>query len=154
LNAAMPTERVKALVEAFSVSRRPEIDSAWEIAHSMSDELLVLLAEAFPQIRKSAGRASIMRYVGKFSRENEFVFGMGIVAVQDRSYEVRHYGCALLAYSLRNEALPTLTVLLRHSDHRTVADARAAIDAIKRKNHYFFMDRDHSGKIRWDYASI
>jgi hypothetical protein len=79
---------------------------------------------------------------------------MGIVAVQDRAYAVRHYGCALLAYSLRNEALPTLSVLLKHSDHRTVADARAAIDAIKSKNHYFFMDRDHTGKVRWDYASI
>ena len=120
----------------------------------MCGDLLPLLAEAFPQIRKSAGRASIMRYVGKFSRENEAVFGMGIVAAQDRSYAVRHYGCALLAYSLRNEALPTLSILLKHSDQRTVADARAAMDAIKRKNHYLFMDRDHSGKIRWDYASI
>jgi hypothetical protein len=73
---------------------------------------------------------------------------------QDRSYAVRHYGCALLAYSLRTEALPTLSILLKHSDQRTVADARAAMDAIKRKNHYLFMDRDHSGKIRWDYASI
>lgn len=150
----MRTERVKALVEAFSVSRRPEIDAAWEMAHSMGDDLLALLVEAFPQIRKSEGRASIMRYVGKFSRENEVVFGMGIVAVQDRSYAVRHYGCALLAYSLRNEALPTLSALLKHSDQRTVADARAAMDAVKSKNHYFFMDRDHSGKIRWDYASI
>ena len=150
----MRTERVKAIVKAFSVSRRPQIDAAWEMAHSMGDDLLALLAEAFPQIRKSEGRASIMRYVGKFSRENEVVFGMGIVAVKDRSYAVRHYGCALLAYSLRNEALPALSVLLKHLDHRTVADARTAIDAIKSKNHYFFMDRDHSGKIRWDYASI
>ncbi len=29
-----------------------------------------------------------MRYVGKFSRENEVVFGMGIVAAQHRSYAV------------------------------------------------------------------
>jgi glycerol-3-phosphate dehydrogenase len=150
----MQADRVKTLVEAFSVSRRPEIDAAWELAHSMGDELLALLAEAFPQIRKSAGRASVMRYVGKFSRENNAVFGMGIVAAQDRSYAVRHYGCALLAYSLRSEALTTLSTLLKHRDQRTVADARAAIDAIKSKNHHFFHDRGHSGKIRWEYASI
>jgi hypothetical protein len=150
----MQTARVKTLVEAFSVSRRPEIDTAWEIAHSMGDDLLALLAEALPQIRKSEGRASVMRYVGKFSRENNAVFGAGIVALQDRSWIVRHYGCALLAYSLRNEALPTLSALLKYPDHRTVADARAAIDAIKSKNHHFFKDRDHSGKIRWEYASI
>jgi hypothetical protein len=79
---------------------------------------------------------------------------MGIVAVQDRAYAVRHYGCALLAYSLRAEALPTLSSLLKHADRRTVEDANAAIDAIKSKNHYFFKDRDHSGKVRWDYASV
>jgi hypothetical protein len=150
----METERVKALIEAFSVTRRAEIDAAWENAHSVGDDLLAHLAEAFPQIRKSEGRASVMRYVGKFSRENDAVFAMGIVAVQDRSWIVRHYSCALLAYSLRNEALPTLSALLKHPDPRTVADARAAIDAIKSKNHHFFQDRDHSGKIRWEYASI
>jgi hypothetical protein len=75
------------------------------------------------------------------------VFGMGIVAVRDRSYAVRHYGCALLAYSLRNEALPTLSVLLNHSDRRTVADTRAAMGEIRRKNHYFFMDRDTAPKF-------
>jgi hypothetical protein len=150
----MQIERVKTLVEAFSVSRRSEIDAAWEVAHSLGDDLLALLAEAFPQIRKSEGRASIMRYVGKFSRENNSVFGMGIIALRDRSWIVRHYGCASLAYSLRDDALPALSALLKHPDHRTVADTRAAIDAIKSKNHYFFMDRDHSGKIRWEYASI
>jgi len=79
---------------------------------------------------------------------------MGVAATQDRSYAVRHYGCALLAYSLRKEALPTLSALLKHSDHRSVEDARAAMDAIKHKNHHFFKDRDHSGKILWEYASI
>jgi hypothetical protein len=44
--------------------------------------------------------------------------------------------------------------LLKHADRRTVEDANAAIDAIKSKNHYFFKDRDHSGKVRWDYASV
>jgi len=150
----MRAEQVKTLVGAFSVSRRPEIDAAWEMANSMGDDLLVLLAEAFPQIRKSEGRASILRYVGKFSRENEVVFGMGLVAIHDRSYAVRYYGCALLAYSLRDEAVPKLSVLLRHPDHRTLADARAAIDAIRTKNHHCFVDRDHSGKSRWEYGSI
>jgi hypothetical protein len=93
--------------------------------------------EAFSQIRKSNGRASILRYVGKFSRENEVVFGMGIVAVQDRSYAVRHYGCALLAYSLRDDALPALSVLLNHPDRRKAADAHAAMDAIKGKSLLF-----------------
>jgi hypothetical protein len=150
----MQRERVKTLVQAFNTSRRSELDAAWMLADSIGDDLLPLLAEAFPQVRRSEGRASIMRYVGRFSRESEVAFRMGIVAVQDRAYAVRHYGCALLAYSLRAEALPTLSSLLKHADRRTVEDANAAIDAIKSKNHYFFKDRDHSGKVRWDYASV
>lgn len=148
----MHEERAEKLVKAFSTSLRSEIDAAWVLADSMGDDLLPLLAEAFPRIRKSEGRASVMRYVGRFSRESEVVFRLGIVATQDRAYAVRHYGCALLAYSLRRDALPTLSSLLRHADRRTVEDARAAMDGIKSQNHHFFKDRDHSGKVHWDYA--
>jgi hypothetical protein len=150
----MQDQRVERLIQVFSTSLRPEIDAAWVVADSMGDDLLPLLAEAFPRIRKWEGRASIMRYVGKFSRENDVAFGMGIIALQDRAYDVRHYGCALLAYSLRAEALPILAPLLKHADRRTVEDAKAAIEAIKSKNHYFFRDRDHSGKVRWEYGSV
>jgi len=150
----MQDQRVDALVKAFNTSLRPEIDAAWVVADSMGDNLLSLLAEAFPRVRKWEGRASIMRYVGRFSRESEIAFRMGAIAVQDRAYDVRHYGCALLAYSLRADALPALTALLKHADRRTVEDARAAIDAIRNKNHNFFKDRDHSGKILWSYASV
>jgi hypothetical protein len=150
----MQDERIETLVKAFSTSRRPEIDVAWVVADSMGDDLLTLFAEAFPRIRKSEGRASIMRYVGRFSRESEVAFRMGTVAVRDRAYAVRHYGCALLAYSLRADALPILLSLLKHADRHTVEDARAAIDAIESKNHNFFKDRDHSGKILWSYASV
>ena len=69
-----------------------------------------------------------MRYVGRFSRESEVAFEMGLFAVEDPSYAVRHYGCALLAYSLKTEALSPLGLLLRHKDRRTVEDAKAAID--------------------------
>jgi hypothetical protein len=150
----MQDPRVERLIQAFSTSLRPEIDEAWVVAGSMGDDLLPLLAEAFSGIRKSEGRASVMRYVGKFSRESDTAFRMGAVAVQDRAYAVRHYGCALLAYSLRADALPILTSLLKHADRRTVEDAKAAIDAIKSKNHNFFKDRDHSGKILWSYAEV
>jgi len=86
----MQDQRVERLVQAFSTSLREEIDAAWVVADSMGDDLLPLLAEAFPRIRKSEGRASVMRYVGKFSRESEVAFRMGAVAVQDRAYAVRH----------------------------------------------------------------
>jgi hypothetical protein len=148
----MQADHVTTLVQAFNTSRRSEIDAAWVLAESVGADLLVLLSEALPQIRKSPGRASIMRYVGRFSRTNDVAFKMGVAATQDRSYPVRHYACALLAYSLRPAALPALSSLLVHADHRTREDAKAAIDAIRSKNHNWFKDRDHSGKINWDYA--
>jgi prolyl oligopeptidase PreP (S9A serine peptidase family) len=40
------------------------------------DDLVLLLAEAFSRIRKSEGRASVMRYVGRFARESEVAFKM------------------------------------------------------------------------------
>ena len=150
----MPSENVTRLVHAFSTSRRSEIDAAWALAESMGGDLLVLLSEAFPQVGKAEGRASILRYVGRFSRESDVAFRMGITALNDRAYAVRHYGCAILAYSLRDDALPILSPLLKHADPRTSEDARAAVDAIKSKNHHFFKDRDHSGKILWEYASV
>jgi len=55
----------------------------------------------------------------------------------------------LLAYSLRKDALAKLRPLLQHSDPRTREDARAAIDAIEKRNHHLYVDRDHSGRARW-----
>jgi hypothetical protein len=149
----MSSEQVNTLVQAFSTSRRSEIDAAWTLAESMGD-LLPLFAEAFPKVRRSEGRASILRYVGRFSRESEIAFRMGITAARDRSYAVRYYACALLAYSLRADALPVLSVLLKHADRRTSQDAAAAIDAIRSKNHHFFVDRDHTGRVCMEYGSM
>jgi len=146
------TECVRTLIRAFDTSKRSEIDAAWALAESMRGDLLAFLAEALPKIPKSAARASIMRYAGRFSRDSDVAFNMGVLATRDRSYAVRHYGCALLAYSLRTAALPVLAPLLAHQDPRTIADAKAAIDAIRRQNHNFFKDRRHTGKILWSYA--
>jgi hypothetical protein len=150
----MQDYRVDTLIQAFSKTRRSEIDAAWTVAESMGGDLVVLLSEAFPQVTKAEGRASILRYVGRFSCESDVAFRMGTMALNDRAYAVRHYGCATLAYSLRHDALPILSPLLKHMDPRTSEDAKAAIDAIKSKNHHFFKDRNHTGKLFWEYASV
>jgi hypothetical protein len=63
---------------------------------------------------------------------------------------VRYRGCCILAYSLRRDAVPALQQLLSHSDTKTADDAMAAIDAIKHRNHHYFVDRDHSGRMFWE----
>ena len=85
----------------------------------------------------------------KISRTSEDAFHLGIVALEDRSFMVRWRACGLLAYSQRRDALPALKQAARHEDERTQADARAAITAIKKKNHHLFVDRDRSGRVQW-----
>lgn len=83
------------------------------------------------------------------ARENEDAVQLGIAALNDRSRVVRHRACSLLAYSLRDDALPYLRQLLMHHDPSTKEDARAAIDAIEHRNHNWFVDREHTGRLTW-----
>lgn len=79
----MQCDRAKTIAQAFSATRRTEIDAVWAMVQSIWDDVLVVLSEALPQVRKAEGRASILRYVGRFSRENEVAFRMSINAVKD-----------------------------------------------------------------------
>jgi hypothetical protein len=89
----------------------------------------------------------------KYARTSEAAFRLGVQACQDRATRVRYRGCGLLAYSQKREALPHLQALLRHEDPETVADARAAIDAIVSRNHHYFIDRTHSGRMFWEVTA-
>jgi hypothetical protein len=42
--------------------------------------------------------------------------------------------------------------MLAYADRLTVEDAKAAMDASESRNHSFFKDRNHSGKMNWEYA--
>ena len=80
---------------------------------------------------------------------SEAAFRLGLAACGDKATLVRYRACGLLAYSLRADALPTLEAMLRHRDRRTAEDAAAAIDAIRSRNHHYFIDREHTGRIFW-----
>ena len=51
----------------------------------------------------------------------------------------------LLAVSQNTKAISYLKPLLNVSGSHE--DVKAAIDAIKHKNHNYYVDRDHSGKV-------
>ena len=59
------------------------------------------------------------------------------------------HACEVLAYSLREDTIPFLEPLLQHPSARTRDEAAAAIDAIKHKNHHYYLDRTHSGNAFW-----
>ena len=108
------------------------------------------LAEAYPKFRKWQGRVALVFHSIRYARSSDTAFQLGLSALQDRATLVRCRACALLAYSLRRDAIPHLEELLSYQDDKTVAKARAAIDAIKHQNHHFFLDRNHSGRVFWE----
>jgi len=108
------------------------------------------LAEFYPNAKMLEGRRAILYHAIRHSRTTEAAFQLGVAGLSDRASIVRYRGCCVLAYSLRHDAIPHLEVLLAHKDRKTAEDARAAIDAIKRNNHHYFVDRDHTGQMFWE----
>lgn len=94
-------------------------------------------------------RSSYVYHATRYARESDAAVELGKLATSDRSKVVRYRACKLLAYSLRRELLPFLSKLLSDtSDQTTRGDIEAAMDAIATQNHNYFVDRDHSGKVR------
>jgi hypothetical protein len=63
----------------------------------------------------------------RFARVSEAAYSLGLKALADKSYMVRYRACMVLAYSLRTDAIPALTLLLHHADARTREDAAHAL---------------------------
>ena len=122
---------------------------AWEHLRDLGVAVVPYLAEAYRSCRKWQGRVSLVFHCIRYARVSDDAFRLGLEALSDKSTHVRYRACGLLAYSRRTEAIPHLRPLLQYSDLRTVEDARAAIDAITHQNHHYFVDRDHSGRSRW-----
>jgi hypothetical protein len=107
------------------------------------------LVEAYHRARTWEDRAAALMCVTRYARESEPAFQLGLGALGDRSKRVRYRACALLAYSLRRDAVARLEPLLDHPDCDTREDALAAVAAICARNHHLFMDRDRSDLVFW-----
>ena len=125
-------------------------EKAWEQLKPLGPIVLPYFREYYHKIQKWQGRVSLVFHSIRYARSHEDAFQLGITALNDKAVVVRYRACMLLAYSLRKDALPHLEQLLKHSNQRTVQDAKAAIDAILSQNHHYFIDRDHSGKVKWN----
>jgi hypothetical protein len=145
----MTEAEIRGLVARLDTARTSDQDAAWERLRPLGEAVVPFLAGAFSTMKKWQGRAALVFHAIKYARANEAAFGLGLLACKDRSNVVRHRGCGLLAYSLKREALPHLEPLLKHGNPETVADARAAMDAIAHQNHHYFVDRSHSGRCFW-----
>ncbi|MCP4274048.1 MAG: hypothetical protein GY781_19170, partial [Gammaproteobacteria bacterium] len=112
---------------------------------SLGDRFPELLFQKYQNSKKWGERASCVYHAIKYSRSNNSAFELGLRATKDKSKHVRYRACMLLAVAQNPSAICSLESLLADTD--SSEDAKAAIDAIKHKNHHYFADRDHSGRI-------
>lgn len=125
-----------------------EQEQRWhECLHELGSRVVPYLLEFYPEARHWLTRAHLVNRATPYARTTEDAFQLGLRACADRSTHVRYRACELLAYAQRDEALPVLERLRTHPDPRTVADADAAIDAIRSQNHHWWRDRDHCGRV-------
>ncbi len=146
----MIDEQIKKLVLKLEASEQLQREEAWTQLKTLGEDVVPHLAFGYSKIKKAKGRVACVFYSQRYARTSEVAYQLGVSALADRATLVRYRACGLLAYSLRTDAISHLEVLLQHKDPETVADAKAAIDAIKNKNHHFFIDRDHSGRCFWE----
>jgi hypothetical protein len=128
-------------------------DAAWAELRPLGEHVLPHLLEAYRRAKRGELRVAFVFHAIRFARASDVAVALGLAALKDRAMVVRYRACGLLAYSLRRDALPDLRALLTHADARTVADAKAAIDAIEHQNHHLFVDRAHSGRVFWEVVS-
>lgn len=146
----MDPQQIRANVAKLHTDSVVAEETAWAELRPLGIEVVPYLLEAYPQFKKWRGRLSLVFHAIRYARLSEEAYQLGLLAINDRATLVRYRACALLAYSLRKDAIEYLKPLLTHSDTRTVADAAAAIDVLKSQNHHYFRDREHSGRIFWE----
>jgi hypothetical protein len=103
--------RIQALVRELDVGRCRDEEQAWEQLRTLGESIVPHLEAAFPKPRRWQGRVSLVFHSIPFARSSESAPRLGLAALQDRSFMVRHRACGLLAYSLERKALPALEAL-------------------------------------------
>ena len=145
----MDDQEIAFLVKQLDTRKFLEQEAVWEKLRPLGERVLPFLLGAYPTTGKWQGRVALVFHSVRYARTSEAAFRLGLAACGDKATLVRYRACGLLAYSLRVDALPTLEALLGHRDGRTAEDAAAAIDAIRGRNHHYFIDRGHTGHIFW-----
>lgn len=114
----------------------------------LPDELL-----SYYRLSKDANaRLACVYYSLPFAKKSKAAFDLGVLALTDRSKEVRFRACMLLALSQKKEAIPDLRQASdKVNDAETKGNIFAAIDAILSNNQNYFVDRDHTGQVFLEY---
>ena len=142
---------IRELVCSFELTSSYGSEPNREEILLLGADVLPYFIEALPKASRWQQRASFLYHALRFADSSSEAVHLAIMALGDRSREVRYRACMLLACAQNKDTINELTNLLDHTDHQTREDAVAAIDAIKSSNHNYFVDRDHSGAVSLNF---
>jgi hypothetical protein len=110
------------------------------------------IVRTFPHTKPASVRAAILSYLFGDSRHDRRVIDIAALALNDRSRNVRFNAYALLAYSGRSECISMLRLARANADTTDCIDIDAAMVALEKGNHTFFLDRRQLGRTKWEWG--
>lgn len=147
MSSEMDAKEIETLLEQLDGTGAEPEWAAVERLRALGPGLPKRLHERFRSARGWRARSSCVYHAMRYAKESEDAVALGLNAIRDRSKVVRYRGAMLLAYSQRPDVVPHLRSAL-HAVSEGADDIAAAIDAIEHRNHDFFVDREHSGKVK------
>lgn len=145
----MQVDAIQALVARLDSKSQQERDQAWSELRPLGAEVVPYLHAAYSGFRLGEGRVALVYHALRYARVSEDAFQLGLTGLGDRSKVVRYRACALLAYSLREDAIEPLRRMRDDPDWQVRQSCRAAEFAILEKNHHLFVDRRGEGRTAW-----
>ena len=143
-------QAITALLDELDTTAFDEQEEPWEKLKAHGAKVAPHALKAYPRFRNWQGRTTLLLRMTRYARTEQAAFDLGIAGLKDPSPVARVRACAVLAYSLRDDAIVPLEGQLDHKDRSIREAAAAAIDAIRSRNHNYFQDRQHTGKVVWD----
>jgi hypothetical protein len=151
---AKPSESEQKLLDCLDGRGSDDEFRAIQSLHQLAGSRLPELLLARYRSSQLAGpRSSCVYHATKFARSSDDAVQLGLEALQDRSKVVRYRACGLLAFSQRRSLVDGLRAHVGGFPDTSRADLLAAIDALEQGNHHLFVDREHSGKVKWNIVA-
>lgn len=131
----------------MNINRHYGPESGWKALRILGAEVIPNFIEVYPYASRWKQRASYFYFSIKYAQESSSAVDLALIALNDRSKEVRYRACMLIASALDYRALPAHLKAKEHAIPQTKLDILAAIDSIEHQNYNYFVDRNIQEKF-------
>lgn len=147
----MESAKIREMVSCYEHKSSYGTEPFFDEIKSLGESVLPYFIEAYPNSKRWQQRASYLYRAVSYANTSNNAVKLALLALSDKSKEVRYRACMLLACSQNKDVLPELYQAIKSAKFDTAADILAAIDAIESGNHNYFVDRSHSGNIKLNF---